>query len=331
MRVGISINEKVQISVQSNENQKKATRSCKGNSLLESLQDYTVIDLETTGLDPMYDSIIEFGAIQYRNGAETNRFSSLVNPEYQIDEYITELTGITNDMLQNAPLMPEVLPGFLSFVGNDKLIGHNINFDVNFIYDTCEELSHPAFSNDFVDTMRFARRLFPEWKHHRLIDVAENLKIPASTMHRAIADCEITNASYRTMLDHMQQQGIDITQLTARYNLSARNLQRTTDDYIDEDNLLYGKTCVFTGTLERMPRKAAMQIVINIGGLCGDGVTKNTNFLILGNTDYSKTVGGGKSNKHKKAEAFKLAGYDIEILSEDVFYDLVSKDSTHIK
>ena len=83
------------------------------------------------------------------------------------------------------------------------------------------------------------------------------------------------------------------------------------------------KLCVFTGTLERMLRKDAMQAVVDLGGQVGNSVTKKTNYLILGNNDYCPLITEGKSSKQKKAESLKLAGNDIEIISEDVFYDMI--------
>lgn len=81
--------------------------------------------------------------------------------------------------------------------------------------------------------------------------------------------------------------------------------------------------CVFTGTLERMTRKEVMQIVVDLGGINGNSVTAKTNYLILGNNDYCPLIKDGKSNKQKKAEELKLKGKDIEILTENVFYDMI--------
>lgn len=104
--------------------------------------------------------------------------------------------------------------------------------------------------------------------------------------------------------------------------VSAKDIVTTKDDF-DETHPLYGKTCVFTGTLEKMSRKDAMQIVVDYGGLVGNSVTKKTNYLILGNNDYCSSIKDGKSSKQKKAEALKLSGNDIEIISESVFYDMI--------
>ena len=99
----------------------------------------------------------------------------------------------------------------------------------------------------------------------------------------------------------------------------------TENTVFDETHPLYGKVCVFTGTLEKMIRKEAVQLVLDLGGICDNSVTKKTNYLILGNNDYCSSIKGGKSNKQKKAEELRLKGNDIEIIPEDVFYDMVAQ------
>ena len=92
---------------------------------------------------------------------------------------------------------------------------------------------------------------------------------------------------------------------------------------IDQDSFFYERHVVFTGKLEKMLRKDAMQIVVNLGGILDNGVTKKTNYLILGDNDYNAILKGEKSSKHKKAEQLKLEGQDIEILDELTFYDIL--------
>ena len=92
----------------------------------------------------------------------------------------------------------------------------------------------------------------------------------------------------------------------------------------DEDNPFFEKVCVFTGVLEKMKRSDAAQLVVDLGGICGNSVTKKTNYLILGNNDYCPTIRDGKSTKQKKAEELKLKGNDIEIISENTFYDMLN-------
>lgn len=103
--------------------------------------------------------------------------------------------------------------------------------------------------------------------------------------------------------------------------LKSSDIVASTQNF-DPSHPLYGKVCVFTGTLEKMTRKDAMQLVADLGGINGDSVTKKTNYLILGNNDYCPLIKDGKSNKQKKAESLILNGADLAILPENTFYDL---------
>lgn len=315
-RIGFSSNGKFFID---NVSIEKPKRELKGKSLLLSVKDFTAIDLETTGLSPECDSIIELAAVKFRNGIAIDSYSQLVKPPIRLDEFITDLTGITNDMLDGMPKIGEVLPGFIEFIGNDIIVGHNVHFDINFIYDNCIDNGLPAFSNDFVDTMRMAKRLYKEWDSYSLDSLIENLNLEARGLHRALGDAELTANAYTIMCANPNF----VAAMLLPWEKKAKDFVAQ-EGYIDEENPLFGKVCVFTGALERFNRAEAMQIVTNIGGICADNVTKKTNYLILGNTDYSSARNDGKSTKHKKAEKLKLSGSDIEIISEDVFYDMIA-------
>ena len=100
-----------------NDNTKNTSpRPQKGKNLLVKTESFVSVDIETTGLSPIFDEIIEIGAVKYQNGKPIDTFSSLIKPFEPIDEFITELTGITNEMLENAPSLPSVLPSFLEFI-----------------------------------------------------------------------------------------------------------------------------------------------------------------------------------------------------------------------
>lgn len=200
---------------------RKNERAEKGRSLISLPASYTVVDLETTGLNPHWNDIIEFGAMRVTSGIVSDSYASLVNPGYKIDKFITELTGITNEMLGSAPRVTDILPEFLNFVGDSIIIGHNVNFDINFIYDTCRKVLNRSFSNDFVDTMRLSRRLFPQESHHRLCDLVKRFAIDKAVEHRALADVEQTNRCYLYMKRHMEENGIAAEALLPQ---SAKNL-----------------------------------------------------------------------------------------------------------
>lgn len=301
-------------------------RPQKGKNMLMFPADCTVIDLETTGLSPECDEIIELAAIRIRNHQIADTFCTLIHPSDPVDDYISALTDITNDMLADAPAIADALPAFLSFVGQDIVVGHNVNFDVNFVYDICHAAGCNPFSNDFVDTMRIARKLYPDLPHHRLADVVDALGISTDRFHRALRDCDATFGCLQKMRDDCQARyGTD--DLTAVFPLAVsgvdlRNLTTDNTDF-DPTHPLYGKTCVFTGKLEKMTRQQAAQMVLDVGGICADSITKKTNYLVLGNSDYCAAIRGGKSSKQKKAEQYKLDGRDIEIIPEDIFYDMI--------
>lgn len=299
----------------------------KGNSLIAFPTDYTIIDLETTGLDPSFDEIIEISALKIRNNKIIEEYSTLIQPTYEIDEFITNLTGITNEMLKNAPLLDEKIEEIIDFIGEDIIVGHNVNFDINFLYDNYLKIDKKELKNDYIDTMRLAKNFLKELKHHRLMDLVYYYEIDTKGFHRAILDCKSTFDIYNNIkMDIINkydsvEKWVDLLK-KRKDGIKAKDIVSLNKDF-DIDNLLYNKNCVFTGKLEKMERKEAMQKVVDIGGLVQDNINKDTNFLIIGSLEYSSNVKGNKSNKMKKAEKIKETGGDIEILSENVFYELI--------
>lgn len=302
----------------------------KGNSLLKIPADYTIVDVETTGYDQRFDNIIEVGCIKYRGGEETARYNTLIKPPKNysgnyVDVYIESLTGITNEMLSSAPAFDDVAETLWDFIKGELLVGHNVNFDVNFLYDIFVSFdSALILNNDFVDTLRIARRVLPELEYHRLEDLDDYFDIGIAH-HRAISDCETTNIVLQKLATIIAERQIDLSPPNSEKwgKVDLRALSPENDNVVI-DSPLYKKVCVFTGTLERYTRVDAAQIVVNLGGLCGNNVTKATNFLIVGDFDYSSGIKGGKSNKLKRAEQLIAKGSDLQILSERVFYDMLS-------
>lgn len=301
----------------------------KGKSLIDFPTSFVVVDLETTGFDPFYEEIIEISAIKFENNQPISVFSELVKSQCPVSPYITELTGISNDMLYNCRDISEVMPDFISFVGNSVLVGHNVNFDINFIYDNLLKLTGEEFRNDFIDTMRLSQKLLPDLKNRKLQTLAAHYGVNPTTVHRSLADCETTALCYAHLSEDAENQYGTIDNFISicspvHKHVSAKNLS-TSNTVFDETHPLYGKVCCFTGALETMQRKDAMQLVLDLGGSCSDSVTKKTNFLILGNTDYCSNVKGNKTSKTLKAEKAKLSGQDIEIISENIFLDMINQ------
>ena len=302
-------------------------RALKGESLLCGVKDFVSVDIETTGLYPGFDKIIEVAAIRYRNGEPYDSFTSLVNPSMPMPSYICTLTGITDDMLSEAPTLKIVLPQFLAFLADDIVIGHNVHFDINFLYDSCLLLGFAPIINDFIDTLRLSRRLYVDWKDHRLDTMIKNMGLKTRGLHRALNDAQICADAYLSMQsDPRFAEAIKPREKRRKYSNKLMAGSIVTDgSMIDEDSPFFGQVCVFTGTLEAMPRKEAMQIVVDIGGYCADNVTQKTNFLVLGNNDYCTTIKDGKSSKQKKAEKLIEDGADLKIIPESVFWDMLDQ------
>ncbi len=174
----------------------------KGKYLCEFPSDYTVIDIETTGLSPQKCEIIEISALRVRDDKIVKSFSSLVKPSVPISSFITRLTGISMSMVEAAPSIKYVLSEFLEFVGNDCILGHNVNFDINFIYDNLQKYYDEEFSNDFVDTMRLSRK-YCDIKSHNLKSLAKYYNVSIAGHHRALVDCEITYNVYQNIKRQM--------------------------------------------------------------------------------------------------------------------------------
>jgi len=171
-------------------------RKFKGHSLFAFPCDYTVVDIETNGLISGTCEIIEVSALKVRNEIIKDSFSTLIKPTGPINWFITRLTGITDEMVENAPDANEVLQNFYEFIGKDTLIGHNVNFDVNFLYDNLWVHNGLILDNSFVDTLRLARRALPALPDHKQTTIAEYYGIATDGAHRALRDCEICNACY---------------------------------------------------------------------------------------------------------------------------------------
>lgn len=288
------------------------------------IDDYCVLDTETTGLSAYYDEIIEIGILKVRNNVIVDRYVQLIKPENPIDEFITYLTGITNDMVKDMPSIIDLREEVLQFIGDDIIIGHNTSFDIRFI----NEGLNLILNNNYMDTMQFARKLYTEMKHHRLSDLTEYLGLH-NNEHRALSDCIATKELYDSIKKSMSEKNLEIHDLWAsnkkngRKGIDIKSI-KPTEVEIDEDNFFYNRHVVFTGKLDKMIRKDAMQIVVNLGGILDNSVTKQTNYLILGNNDYNAILKGEKSSKHKKAEKLMIDGQDISIIDELTFYDLLN-------
>lgn len=194
------------------------------------IQNFTAIDLETTGLNPKTDKIIEVGAVRVRNGKVEAHFDSLVNPHRRLEERIAELTGISEDELQAAPEEEEVLLKLLDFIGEDVLLGHRILFDYSFLkraivngnleqkYAEAKKKNEEekkeagksgkrkeAFEKQGIDTLKIARRFLPQLTSRRLTFLCEYYGI-FHKAHRAENDAEAAALLYLKMAEEFDEE-----------------------------------------------------------------------------------------------------------------------------
>ncbi|MCM1090618.1 MAG: PolC-type DNA polymerase III [Muribaculum sp.] len=160
----------------------------KGQSLQD---DFVVFDIETTGLSPVNNRIIEIGAVKVSGGEIVDRYSTFVNPDVPIPFEIEKLTGIRDDMVMDYPEIDEILSQFLGFCDGCAMVAHNANFDMSFIMENCRRLGY-SLEFTYVDTMNTARVLLPNQAKHTLDAVAKTLNISLENHHRAVDDAECT-------------------------------------------------------------------------------------------------------------------------------------------
>ena len=166
---------------------------------------YVVFDIETTGLSPALEEITEIGAIRIENGVQTDSFSQLINPGKPIPGNITDLTGITDQMVKDMPSIDQVLPKFLEFCQGATVVAHNAAFDTGFIREKANRLGLP-FHYKIADTLRLSRELFPNEKKHSLNVVAERLGVSLENHHRAVDDATATAEIFLKFLDMIAEQ-----------------------------------------------------------------------------------------------------------------------------
>lgn len=353
----------------------KSQRPYLGHSIIDFPDEYVCVDVETTGRTPAEDEIIEVAALLVRNGVVCDTFVSLVRPSRShtpwtleeihargYDSYddvpravfeddssrnmlpdeIVELTQITDDMLRDAPDADEVMPRFYEFVGDRILAGHNVIFDMNFLYDACLRCGL-ILSNNYVDTLRIARNLLPGMAHYDLASLARQLGVIQEEAHRAKADASVTAAcleAMRTLVLQTQTipeyvkgfvEPVRRSRNRARKATIQRKELRKTDlvapDDIDPSHPLFEKNIVFTGELS-ISRQESAQMAADAGAIVKTKVSRKTNFLVVGQQDMALVGVSGISGKEREAKEINASGKGhIQILSEPEFMELLQRKS----
>lgn len=159
---------------------------------------FICFDIETTGLSAARDKITEIGAVKVENGIITDKFSTFVNPEMPIPQKITQLTGITDEMVKDAPSQSEAVSAFLEFAGDNVLVAHNAPFDTSFIAKACEDMGR-EYNYTSIDTVEISRAILTDIKNCKLDTVAKFLRLGEFNHHRATDDAEMLAKIFITL------------------------------------------------------------------------------------------------------------------------------------
>ena len=162
--------------------------------------EYIVLDIETTGLSFRTEKITEIGAVKVKDGEVVDTFECFVNPETPIPQRIVEITHITDEMVKNADTIDKVMPKFLEFIGDLKLVAHNADFDVGFLKYNAENLGL-RMDNEYIDSLKLSRQLYPEFKRHKLGILADKFGIKVENAHRALDDVNTLVKVFKKLIE----------------------------------------------------------------------------------------------------------------------------------
>lgn len=186
---------------------------------------YCVLDLETTGFSFRTEKITEVGIMKFKNGEVIDEFSCFVNPEKPIPQRVIEVTNITDDMVKDAETIEKVMPKIIEFVGDSVLVAHNADFDIGFLKYNAKLLGL-SLENTYLDTLRLAKELFPEFKKYKLGLIAEKLGIKVEVAHRALDDVDTTVKVLKVMLDMLKEKNVKTVDDIDKLNIGKADYKR---------------------------------------------------------------------------------------------------------
>ncbi|MED1672042.1 PolC-type DNA polymerase III [Pallidibacillus thermolactis] len=188
---------------------------------------YVVFDVETTGLSAVYNTIIELAAVKIKNGEVIDKFESFANPHHPLSAFTIELTGITDDMVKDAPDPEEVLQRFYDWSRDSIIVAHNASFDTGFLNVGYQKIGKGKYTDPTIDTLELARFIFPDMKNHRLNTLAKKLNVELTQHHRAIYDAEATGFILIKLLKEAKEKGITCLDELNEYSKSDTSYKRS--------------------------------------------------------------------------------------------------------
>jgi len=220
--------------------------------------DFVVLDVETTGLKPYRQRIIEVGVIRYVNGVRSDIYSTLVNPERRVPTYISQLTGIDDTMLADAPLFQQVAGELTSFIGDALVIGYNVGFDLGFVNAELKRIDAMSLINDSLDLLPLASQILSGIRRPGLDGLCRALDIAQRERHRALADAEATALVFGRMLDVARERGLS----------SIEDLQRAAAVFVPtpkrRDSVGRGRAVLDRSHLDGVPSSPGVYLMMDV-------------------------------------------------------------------
>lgn len=284
-------------------------------------ENYTLIDVETTGLSPYRNRITEMGALKVRHGETVATFSELVKfpDSNKVPAFLTRLNGIDEASIEkDGKPVDEAITEYRQFIGSDVIVGYNVNFDLNFVYDLTLKYNLPILSNDYVDVLRLARSYYVNERHNRLLDCMRRLGIDENQEHRGLDDCLDTKSVFDALHDRFKQEHI----LRAHESVKNIDLAQSWPNIVRQTQVFRSpfnhKNVVIAGDLDIDAGELATAIE-NLGGFVQEKVNSDTDYVLTGDHDFFRT----DLPELNEAKMRKDQGQKIRTWSEKFFLNVL--------
>lgn len=304
--------------------------------------DFVAIDFETA--NNSRSSICSVGLVKYQNGILVDEMYRLVKPfDDYFDPYNTYIHGITYNDVKNEPEFDIIWKDLYQHLNGRLILAHNASFDMSVLRHSLDHYSIPCPDLSYNCTRNIAKKTWPGRSSYKLTDVCTVINYQFNH-HHALEDAHAAATIYLKAFEYLEvdsyEELVDKLSIstgelfTGGYKPARMNKNRSSTDFnpsslkpvrdvFDETHPFYNMSIVFTGTLQSMRRKDAMQKVVNVGGHCEKGITKETNFLVIGDQDFNRFADGKRSSKLAKAETLIANGQELEIIPESDFLELL--------
>lgn len=283
--------------------------------------DFVAIDVETANSD--CSSICQIGIAQYKNGQLIEEWKTYVDPEDFFSPINTYIHGIDNSTVSNAPKFPEISESICQFMNESITVCHT-HFDRTALNQAFEKYSLEPPSPVWLDSARVARRTWSQfaWSGYGLANICHKLGYEFEH-HDALEDAK---AAAHVIIKAIEVSGVDLEVWLRKVERRIRIKQNNQKEFTEAnpDGFLYGTNIVFTGSLQ-LPRNLASELASNVGCNIQSNVNRKTNIVVVGIHDVTRLAGKSKSNKQIRAEELITEGFDIKIINEKDFLELIDK------